>query len=161
MIVPLREPLAHITSLLAQHKRFSDMHAEDSFARDYMRSIGHFDFGANLMPIAFGSGFGGPTSRDGADTLHFWLDYWIAAFSHLAALKSQRLSIVSYERLCAAPEEELHPLLERIGEDVPGLAPELAREVRQGGPNSVEDAGLDPARVARAREIHRTLLSCN
>ncbi len=137
------------------------MHAEDSFARDYMRSIGHFDFGANLMPIAFGSGFGGPTSRDGADTLHFWLDYWIAAFSHLAALKSQRLSIVSYERLCAAPEEELHPLLERIGEDVPGLAPELAREVRQGGPNSVEDAGLDPARVARAREIHRTLLSCN
>ena len=161
VVVPVREPLAHITSLLAQHKRFSDMHAADSFARDYMRSIGHFDFGANLMPIAFGAVSGGPTNRFGAETLQFWLDYWIAAFSHLAALKSPRVRILSYERLCTAPEEELGKLLACIGEDKPGLAQELALLVRQGGPNGVEDPGLDPDRLACARDIHHALLSCN
>ena len=161
VIVPVREPVAHITSLLRQHRRFSDLHAKDSFARDYMRAIGHFDFGDNLKPISFGGDDGVPKGSGGPETLPFWLDYWIAAFSHVATFKSPRVSVVSYERLCEAPEETLRRLLKSVGESQPGLAQKLAAQVREPVPVTADCKGLDPDRVAYAREIYHGLISRN
>lgn len=159
IVVPVREPLAHVASLHRQHLRFSRMHALDGFARDYMRSIGHFDFGANLQPIDFGGETGGPTSSAGADQPGFWLDYWIAAFSALAAQKSASVTILSYERLCSEPERTLDGVLDQIGEWHSGRAGELARHVRDGETTRPADLCLDPARLAQAREIHHALVS--
>ena len=159
IVVPIRDPLAHVCSLYRQHMRFSETHAGDAFAKHYMQSIGHFDFGANLQPVDFGPEFGGPVSSTGAAAPSFWLDYWIAAFSALRAHKSSNMTFVSYEKLCTEPEATLASLLAHIGENEPGRAHQLAAAVREGEPRAPADPGLDPARLAHAREIYHSLLA--
>jgi len=74
VLVCFRHPFTHCRSLAAQHERFLAMHSEDAFARDYMKWIGHYDFGSNFRPIDFNrDGFGRPEKSDAA----FWLRYWI------------------------------------------------------------------------------------
>ena len=139
--------------------RFSQTHAGDAFAKHYMNSIGHFDFGANLQPVDFGAQYGGPSSSRGADAPSFWLDYWIAAFSALGDYKSPNMTFVAYEKLCAEPEATLDKLLAQIGENEPGEARRLAAAVRDGEPKPPDDPGLDPARLAHAREIYHSLVA--
>ena len=54
IVVPFRQPLHHAASLLEQHHNFLRIHEEDPFACEYMRAIGHYDFGKNLCPVDFG-----------------------------------------------------------------------------------------------------------
>ena len=54
IVVPFRHPLHHASSMVEQHRNFLRIHEDDSFASEYMRAIGHYDFGANLRPIDFG-----------------------------------------------------------------------------------------------------------
>ncbi len=99
LIVPLRDPVQHASSLLRQHQRFTSMHDEDAFARRYMEGVGHFDFGRNLKPVDFD---GWMTGRDvsEADGLAFWLDYWVAAYRHVRAHAGhERLLLVRFEAL--------------------------------------------------------------
>jgi hypothetical protein len=42
IFVVFRDPFAQIESLQRQHRRFTEIHARDPFARRYMRWIGHF-----------------------------------------------------------------------------------------------------------------------
>ena len=114
ILIPFREPLQHALSLLAQHKNFLKMHAEDVFAREYMAGIGHFDFGANLKPVNFNDWV--PTMRFGdATTLNFWLDYWVQCYRALLPLVSERVRLVSYGQLTAEPERSLGELAGILG----------------------------------------------
>src|SRR5690606_18254042 len=80
ILIPVREPASQIASLIRQHRRFTDLHARDRFARQYMEGVGHFEFGAALRPLGFP---GAPESAEGADCVDYWLRYWIAAYSHV------------------------------------------------------------------------------
>ena len=101
IVVPFRNPLDHVGSLLRQHKNFLGQHAEDAFAADYMALIGHFDFGANLKPIDFQ----GNSSVLQADPLgaEFWIRYWIAAFRFILARPRSNLVLLDYDALCRTP----------------------------------------------------------
>jgi len=107
IIVPFREPLHHTASLLKQHQNFSAMHQEDPFAADYMRALGHFDFGSNLRPIDF-DGWLAENHLD-ANTLSFWLVYWTATYRHLLATDCNAV-FLSYDRLCAHPLDGFNAL---------------------------------------------------
>ena len=98
ILVPFREPLSHTLSLQSQHRRFQRIHAEDPFARRYMAALGHFEFGADLKPIAFGSTFGSPNAPA------FWLRYWIAAHEFFETESSSSVVFVDYADLCKCPE---------------------------------------------------------
>lgn len=157
-IVPVREPLSHVRSLHRQHMQFTATHREDAFARRYMSSIGHFDFGENLKPIAFP---GGPSSAEDADKPGFWLEYWIAAFTSLEAERSQSVMFMSYEGLCISPEPALEAMLRHIGEAERGRAAGLAAFVREGAPKQPVAEGVDPARLALARDIYHRLIEAH
>ena len=60
--------------------------------------LGHFEFGAMHKLIAFD---GLRTLIDGlsAESVDYWLAYWISAFEHLAT--QQGIRLICYESLCA------------------------------------------------------------
>lgn len=111
ILVPFRDPLSHALSLYRQHQRFQKIHVADPFARRYMSSLGHFEFGADLKPITFGELSGSP------DQPQFWLSYWIAVHETFAAVENHSLVFVDYADLCGQPLRSLESLAEAIGVD--------------------------------------------
>lgn len=110
-IVPFRSPLQHCVSLLRQHKNFLELHRTDAFARRYMAGIGHFDFGENFRPVDFDGWLERRSSAD-ATTLGFWIEYWVAAYAHLA--KNASITLVCYEDLCTDPAGGLAALADTL-----------------------------------------------
>lgn len=111
ILVPFRHPLQHARSLLRQHLNFLDIHAEDGFARAYMRDIGHYDFGANLKPVDFNHWVSGATYKD-AKGINFWLEYWVNAYRYVSSLDAPQIHLLGYDELCIHPERDL----KKVGE---------------------------------------------
>lgn len=156
ILVPFRNPLDHAFSMLRQHRRFEDIHAREPFTRRYMRDTGHFDFGANLRPIAFP---GAPRpDAEAARTLRFWLQYWRAAFEHLLHAAPSNAAFVSYDALCADPDPGLRGVATRagVGEE---LFASFAPRFR--APNHYDPSGFDlpPGLLESASGVHDELLA--
>jgi hypothetical protein len=100
VLVPFRRPMDQAGSLLRQHLRFLEMHAEDSFSRRYMEDIGHLEFGALHRPILF-EGMTEVRERHDPKTIDYWLAYWNVAFRHILGHRDG-IILVSYEQLCAS-----------------------------------------------------------
>ncbi|MCA8888219.1 MAG: sulfotransferase [Parvularculaceae bacterium] len=104
IFVCLREPAAHVRSLMTQHDQFLTMHDEDEFARSYMKWIGHYDFGANFKPIDFhGRGGVDPAKAD----VNFWLQYWIDAYEFARDTAGANVNFFCYENLFENPARAL------------------------------------------------------
>ena len=110
IIVPFRHPLHHASSLLQQHLNFLQIHQADPFASEYMKAIGHYDFGQNLRPIDFDGWLDRRESKD-TKSLAFWLEYWIASYKYLLQNTSS-IHFLDYDRLCTNPVRELTTLAE-------------------------------------------------
>ena len=160
IVVPVRGPLAHVMSLHRQHSRFLGAHAEDAFARDYMRAIGHRELGENLMPIAF-PGFD-RNANDATDPA-FWLEYWISAFSMLASLDLPQVRFVSFEDLVETPRPVLDGLLRWLEAGEPAACERLAGRITRQSSERRDDARLNralaPERLAVADELHAALIT--
>ena len=103
VLVPFRNPVDHAVSMWRQHQNFTQMHAAEPFARQYMADLGHFDFGANLRPIDFG-GWLDDESVEPPEKVEFWLRYWRSAFESLLSAKlPSQVTFVNYDRLCVEP----------------------------------------------------------
>lgn len=157
VLAPFREPTAHAGSMLRQHVNFLREHAADAFARRYMESIGHLEFGEALRPIDFGGWLDrcAGLSPTGAD---FWLEYWIVAFETVLAVEDPRLVLFSYDRLCADAGPGLSVIADRIAADPASALRAQAGRFR--APTRYQEAKLDadPERLERARAVHRRLL---
>lgn len=152
-IIPFREPIQQAASLLRQHRRFSALHAEHPFTRQYMEAIGHHDFGLGLRPIDFG---GWLDDAEGPDGLEFWLRYWSAAYGHvLAELGPSRL-LVSYARLTEDPEAVLREVAEAVEIPAHDLLP-LARRIRPPRIHDVPSRSTNTSVRDQAREIYEEL----
>jgi len=159
VLAMFREPLAHVGSLLHQHENFLALHASDAFARRYMESIGHYDFGGALRPIDFDGwrdGAGAGLSPLGAD---FWAEYWIAAFTRALAQADEGVRFVSYDRLCAAPQAGLATLADAIGLAASSPVRGQGGRFRAPTPYAAERLGLAPERLERAQALHARLLA--
>ncbi|PWE32975.1 sulfotransferase family protein [Maritimibacter sp. 55A14] len=146
-LVPLRDPLQHAGSLLAQHRRFL---GADAFTRNYMTWLGHHEFGATHRPYLFG---GGPTGNP--DSLDYWLTVWLRAHEHLrdTAADRENIVILPHEEMSRDPEIWTR-LMDRLG-----LEPRAPSEMREIAPREVPDH--DAALAEEARALHRTLAEAN
>jgi len=129
-VVPIREPVYHIASLMKQHRLLSEEEKRDKRVLAYMRRSGHFEFGLDRRPLNL-------TLND--RTLEIqelwrkgrevegWAKYWRDVHTYLADLLETNETVaectlvVSYEKLCGSPKENLARLYSHVG-----LVPEAA-----------------------------------
>lgn len=155
IVIPIRDPRAQVASLMRQHARFTELHAREPFARQYMEGIGHFEFGGALKPIDFdGSGLD-PAAATGPD---FWLRYWISAYEAVLREASDGAVFVDHDALCDDPDRHLPLLAEAISVDDTQILTKLAETFHPQRP-APDLPGADPALLARAMDLHTCLQS--
>ncbi len=154
-VVPVRHPLEQAISLLRQHQNFTRQHAEDTFTRQYMADIGHYEFGELHRAIRF-PGLTDLVQNLNPDSLDYWIAYWIAAFTEVS--QHPRLSFVSFENLCEQPETGLINLLERLGLKADKEPLEKVTQMFRPPPAARrDDFKADPALVEQALAWYRLL----
>lgn len=153
LLVAFREPLQHAASLLRQHRRFLELHAEDPFLRRYMSAIGHHEFGRELKPVDYG---GWLAEAPDSETLAFWVRYWVVTYRHVLEHAGPAVSLVSYGRLTGEPEAALARLAGAVGLPDEELTP-LADRLRPPRTHEVDETGLPPGLLEEATALHREL----
>ncbi len=114
IIVPFRHPLAHAHSLMRQHEHFIIEHGKNRFSKNYMKWLGHYEFGEIFRPINFDGWLDGIEIPKQID-LDFWLKYWIAAYRHVLDNSSAQIVLVHFDQLLANSETVLGRISDRIG----------------------------------------------
>jgi len=159
IVVPIREPIQHAASLAHQHRHFLEIHARDRFACEYMRGIGHFDFGANLRPIDFGGWLASAHHTD-QRTVGFWLEYWVAAYSHVLS-HGGAVRVLPFDELCSRPDDALRSLAEVLNLDADNAELLLAQqlEIRDASSREVDLTGVRPSILKQAQDLYQSILS--
>jgi hypothetical protein len=123
-IVPVRDPVSHIASLMRQHDRFCAAEVRHPSALRYMQRIGHFEFGLDRRPLNLGVGApAGEVMRlwQQGREIEGWSLYWAALHDFVADRMAQDAALnaailpVRFEELCARPEAVLERLLAHTG----------------------------------------------
>lgn len=151
LVIPFRDPLHHASSLLEQHRNFLHIHAEDRFASNYMRAIGHFDFGVHLRPIDFDEWLDQSRFQD-PQGLTFWLEYWVACYRHLLDQADDNVHFFNYQRLCENPEDGLTVLSELTQvRDMPSLL-KIASTIRPARKRNIDVSSV-PLKLLKTTEV--------
>lgn len=158
IVVAFREPSAHVASLMRQHRRFSEAHSTDPFARRYMAWIGHFEFGLNFRPINF-SGWLDGREIDPNPTAAFWLRYWAAAYRHALEHRTSNVVFVDFDRLLAEQASYLAAIGRAVEMRRPELLVDQALRLRRPTTKVPAAASGDDALKA-ARAVHAELRAC-
>ena len=149
IVVPFRSPLQHAASLLRQHRNFLELHARDAFAKAYMAGVGHFDFGANLKPVDFGDWLEHSEHRDPM-AIEFWLAYWISTYRHILDRHSERMILVSHDKLCAEPLPQLQRLAGRLRLSETESFVAQAAGIKGASPHPVDQTGISGVLLAES-----------
>jgi hypothetical protein len=121
-VVPVREPLAHVRSLVEQHALFCRYAAGDPRVPRYLAAAGHYEFGPQRRPINLDPARLGEVDaawRAGDD----WRGYarqWAQVYAHVERLRTDpslapRVRVVRYEDACAHPRKTIAELLAFTG----------------------------------------------
>ncbi len=154
IIIPFRNPLQQASSLLRQHMNFLEIHKKDSFAKKYMAAIGHFDFGENCKPINFNNWLDNSANPL---TLHFWLQYWLAAYSQLATLSDKRVEFICFEHLCAAPQDILEKIANFLELEDPDKLRQQSNKIHMPPQYPPDHKAIGSALLGKAEKLYQTL----
>lgn len=153
LVHPFRDPLQQAASLLAQHRRACALAAGDRFRADYMRWLGHHEFGVHQRPFCLPTG--APVAGD-PDTLVFWLRTWCGVYRHLLeqpATVAARQCFVDYDRLAQGDAAPRAALARRLG-----LARGIAAQgLRLPPPHALAQGPVPLADRNEAEAIHARL----
>jgi hypothetical protein len=141
ILIPVREPSAHVASLFRQHRLFSAGQRAHPRARAYMRRSGHFEFGLDRRPINLGDA--GRVCRiqealAGGDEAGGLAMYWDAVYRYVwdvlqtdpAVARASR--IVRFEDVAADPAATLRAALRHCRlPDADAVAERYALRVRR------------------------------
>lgn len=123
-IVPVREPLAHVRSLVEQHALFCRYAAADPRVPRYLAAAGHYEFGPQRRPIQLDAARLGEIEAAwrAGDEWRGYARQWAEVYGHVARLRrdpalAERIRIVRYEDACAAPLQTIGELLGFCGLD--------------------------------------------
>ena len=101
ILIPFRDPLQHSYSLLNQHQKFIKDSLNDNFISNYMKWIGHTEFGPNYIPI-------NETNLEFYDNnfINHWIEQWYTSYKkcHESVKKRNNIYLICYERLCESNE---------------------------------------------------------
>lgn len=113
ILILYRDPIQQAFSLLSQHIKFIENSKKDKFISDYMKWIGHTEFGPNYIPINKKNLF----YFNDLDINH-WLEQWYLAYKNCYETfqNCPNIYFISYERLCRSDEywHELLKILEIV-----------------------------------------------
>ncbi|MEJ2717813.1 MAG: sulfotransferase [Deltaproteobacteria bacterium] len=118
-VIPVRDPVHHVASLMKQHRLFCDEERRDPRILDYMRRVGHFEFGLNRTPINTGDRARVERIEElwrRGDEARGWACLWASVYAFAAdMLEGNReladsTLLVCYEDLCGSPQEMLEAL---------------------------------------------------
>ncbi len=119
-IVPVRNPVNHIASLVKQHRLFCQGEKEYPRALKHMQRVGHYEFGLDVRLINTGN-----TQmiqsiyqlwKDGED-VRGWARYWASLYGWFYQFLNENphveesTSMIQYEQLCAYPSRTLRSVL--------------------------------------------------
>jgi hypothetical protein len=166
-VVPLRDPVAHVASLMRQHELFSAAERRFPAALRYLQRVGHFEFGLDRRPMNLGDRAATQEVlnlwREGRE-VEGWARYWTLVHDYLAdtladdrALREAVL-LVDYEALCAAPEAALGRVFAHVGLSIaPPRLTALAKRLRRPTYYRLPfgDAEADAIRAITARAARR------
>jgi hypothetical protein len=156
IVIPFRQPLAHIGSLMKQHERFLKKHSADPFARRYMRWLGHYEFGMNFRPIDFDGWLGGLNTPFDVNS-DFWLEYWSRAYQYVLNNKTSNVVLIDFDKLTQAGERALADLAVRIElHDVQTLVGQAGR-LRKPKSEPIASTKCSSDKLRQAGEIHEQL----
>ena len=158
IIIPFRQPLAHVSSLMKQHERFTGYHQEDRFSKRYMEWLGHYDFGENFKPINFDNWLekGEFKSYSGEN---FWMRYWIAAYSYVLNHETENVYLVDFDKLLSNGKASLQTISNFLGLENKNKIVEAASRLRAPTSRPLESHQLSSEILRTALEIHEQLKS--
>jgi hypothetical protein len=122
-IIPIRHPVSHIASSQKQHELFNETAKKNAKTINYLKHVGHFEFGPHRTPINAGDDHAIESVLkcwDAGESVKGWAKYW----SHLYEYVADRLVdttdsggresclLVRYETYCRETEQTVR----RIGE---------------------------------------------
>jgi hypothetical protein len=125
-VIPVREPLAQVASLMRQDALFTRLDREDRAVSGHLARIGHFEFGPHKRALNLG---------DDAETAAISRCYatgalaegfarqWVVQYGHALRRMESDADLaasclwMSHDRLCADPRGELHRLAAHLGLD--------------------------------------------
>ena len=76
-VITIREPLYHSFSLLNQHKNFTNLQNNNSFAKRYMNYLGHYEFGNNHRT------WFAPQKYFDYNNINYWLEQWFLFYDNI------------------------------------------------------------------------------
>jgi len=158
IVIPFREPLAHVGSLLKQHEQFTNRHQADRFSRRYMEWLGHYDFGENFKPINFDKWLDNDdvTSYSKED---FWMKYWIAAYSHVLDNKTENVYLVDFDKLLGDGKANLQAIAEHLELVEKDSLIEAASRLRSPTSRPLESQRCSLEILQASQELHARLKS--
>lgn len=156
ILVLFRTPSAHIGSLKSQHERFLVEHEGDAFSRNYMKWIGHYEFGENFKPINFSGWLDKEKAPFQVDE-SFWLRYWIEAYSHVLRHKARNVHFIDFDKLLSDGAATLGRIADVTGLSERAVFAGAAQKLRSPTTVPVESNACPQESWAAASEVHEQL----
>jgi hypothetical protein len=123
-VIPVRDPVGHIASLIKQHTLFCKGERESPRALKHLQRIGHFEFGLDIRPINIGDEQKTKeimTLWENQQDVQAWSSYWNQIHGYVAdRLEAnpnlrEASMVVRFEELCESPEETIKALMDHCG----------------------------------------------
>ncbi len=121
ILLPVREPVSHIASLVRQHEWFRQGQHTHPRALRWMQRSGHFEFGRDRRPMNLGDVERVRSIQrawEAGAEVRGWANYWDMVHGHLARLLATdaqvraATKVVCFEDLCAAPAETIRAVMD-------------------------------------------------
>ena len=137
ILIPFRDPLQQTLSLFSQHMKFGKEQNEDTFVRDYMKWIGHSEFGLDYKMI-HPSNLLYPNEKE----FNHWLEQWYLTYKSVLELSAEHgeFYLIRFESLCNNPKVwgNVKDLL-GINQEVKFLFKESKKVIGQSFDNNLSD----------------------
>jgi Sulfotransferase family len=159
-VVPVRDPVGHVASLMKQHRLFCAEETRDPQILDHMRRSGHFEFGLDRRPTNFGDSGTveaiqalWQAGREAEGSALCWASVYgfVADLLERDPAIAERTLLIHYDDLCAKPDATLEQLYRHCGLEV-SEATRRAQAARIAAPTyykpDLSEAEIDMIRAA-------------
>ena len=138
IVIPVRNPLNHIASLMKQHRLFRTGEAANPRATVQLARVGHYEFGLNRRAInPNNDAVTKEVTRlwERGEEVRGWALYWSSIYGWLADqldnddVLRRAAKVVRYEDLCESPHPELARLFEHTELDGADIIAEFSNRI--------------------------------
>ncbi|MGH8516932.1 MAG: sulfotransferase family protein [Panacagrimonas sp.] len=137
-VVPIRDPVAHVTSLVRQHALFCRYAASDRRVTRYLEAAGHYEFGPQRRPLNLDPARIGEIEDAwlAGDDVGGYARQWAQVYQHVEHLRrdgglGDRIMVVRHEDVCDRPLPACEEVLAHCGlRDEAGKAAAVAATLR-------------------------------